>query len=133
MGGSKGQKTHTPGKQAGQMSAFFQPSTPTASQTMADKLQPNMADELGTVRSVGAQLSKANLEDLGTDLKEHFSALDQKLVLKLNPISKELKAFKSTLSEIAMTANMAFEMASAMEKQVSGSAASEKHLKEKNA
>lgn len=118
------------------MSAFFAPNTPTASQTSIDKSLPNMADGEGTVNSDGAQLSRAVLNALGADLKQHFAPLieqklEQKLDLKLSPLTQELKALKSAVSNIASTASKAFEMATALEKRADRSEVNEKQLKER--
>lgn len=73
MGGSKGHMTRTLGKQGGQMPAFFASTTPTSSQPMIEKSSPNMADEAGSANPEDEQLSRADLEALGDDLKQHLS------------------------------------------------------------
>lgn len=84
----------------------------------------------------GMQLSWADLEALGADLKSHFSALfdqklDPKLDAKLGPIAQELKALKSTVGHIATTASKANDMAAALEGRVSKTETSEKNLKDR--
>lgn len=117
------------------MSAFFTPSTPAASQT-ANRSPPNMADEAGTVNPETTQLSRADLDALGADLKQHFAALieqklDQKLDQKLSPLTQELKALKTSITEIKSTASKAYDLASALEQRVSGAETAEKHLRER--
>lgn len=118
------------------MSVFFAPATSAPSQTTAEKSPPNMADDTQAVSPEGAQISRTDLEALGTDIKQHFATLieqklDQKLDQKLAPITQELKSFKATMSDIASTANKAFEMASALENRVNEAEGAEKHLKDR--
>lgn len=120
------------------MSAFFVPTTLTASQTTADKSPSNMADEARAVNSESAQLSRADLDALGADLKQHFATLidqklEQKLDQKLTPITQELKSLKTAMNEVATMANKAFEMAAALKVQVGRLETTEKHLKERTA
>lgn len=106
------------------------PNTPTAAQAPVDETQPNMAEEAGTVNTEGAQLSRADLEALGADLKHHFSLMfDQNLDAKLTPIAQELKALKMSVGETANMASKAYDMASALEGRVSEMESNEKHLK----
>lgn len=118
------------------MSVFFAPATSAPSQTTAEKSPPNMADDTQAVSPEGAQISRTDLEALGTDIKQHFATLieqklDKKLDQKLAPITQELKSFKATMSDIASTANKAFEMASALENRVNEAEGAEKHLKDR--
>lgn len=138
MGGNKGPEGHTPGKAGGQMPVFPPPpSSPLTSVEQADRPLPIMASgsgSLGVEVANGAQISWADLEALGNDLKTHFTLLldqklDQKLDSKLDPITTELKAVKGAIGEIAKTANAAHEMASALELRVSETEALEGALK----
>lgn len=118
------------------MSAFFAPNTPMASQTTAENSPPNMADDARAIRSENMQLSRADLDALGADLKQHFATLiDQKLELKLDQkltlLTQELKALKSAVNEVASTTSKAFDMAVALEDRAGRSETTEKHLKER--
>lgn len=139
MGGNKGLKGRTPGKAGGQMPAFFPPSS---SPTLAEQpdrplhIMASGSGSPGAEASNGAQISRANLEVLGENLKLHFTSLldqklDQKLDSKLDPITAELKAVKGVIGEIAKTANAAHEMASTLEHRVADTEASEGVLKER--
>lgn len=139
MGGNKGPKGRTPGKTGGQMPAFFPPSSPPTLVEQPDRPSPIMAPGSGlpgVEAANGAQLSRADLEALGNDLKTHFTLLldqklDQKLDSKLDPITTELKAVKGAIGEIAKTANAAHEMVSALELRVAETEAAEGVLKER--
>lgn len=87
---------------------------------------------MGTAKTNDGQLSWADLETLGADLKQHFSLLfGQKMDSKLAPIAQELKALKTSVGKTATTASSAYNMMSSLEGRVSEAEATEKHLKDR--
>lgn len=121
------------------MPAFFPPSSPLTSAPTPDRPLLNMAagpDSVAAATQNGMQISRADLEALGNDLKLHFDGLlerklDQKLDSKLEPITKELKSFKEAIGEVTKTASAAHDMVAALEGRMSASEALEKQLKDR--